>query len=108
MSFNRQRQFLSDASHELRTPTSIIRSYCDVTLNRERSAEEYKDVLRKISDSVNRMCDIINRILTISRLDNMAVLFRPARVDLKDVVEDVVKLVEPNAATRGSQDKHVW
>ena len=101
MSFNRQRQFLSDASHELRTPTSIIRSYCDVTLNRERSAEEYKDVLRKISDSVNRMCDIINRILTISRLDNMAVLFRPARVDLKDVVEDVVKLVEPNAATRG-------
>ena len=101
MSFNRQRQFLSDASHELRTPTSIIRSYCDVTLNRERSAEEYKDVLRKISDSVNRMCDIINRILTISRLDNMAVLFRPARVDLKAVVEDVVKLVEPNAATRG-------
>lgn len=100
MSFNRQRQFLSDASHELRTPTSIIRSYCDVTLNRERSAEEYKDVLRKISDSVNRMCDIINRILTISRLDNKAVLFRPARVDLKDVVEDVVKLMEPSAATR--------
>ncbi len=55
LSFNKQRQFLSDASHELRTPTSIIRSYCDVTLNRERTTDEYKEVLRKISEYVNRM-----------------------------------------------------
>src|SRR3989337_365248 len=101
MSFNRQRQFLSDASHELRTPTSIIRSYCDVTLNRERSVDEYKDVLRKISDAVNRMCNIINRILTISRFDNNVVSFRPVRIDIKEMIEDVLKLVEPNAASRG-------
>ncbi len=101
MSFNRQRQFLSDASHELRTPTSIIKSYCDVTLNRERTADDYKDVLSKISDSVNRMCDIINRILTVSRLDNKVAHFRPVMVDLKDVVQDVVKLVGPNAVSKG-------
>jgi signal transduction histidine kinase len=35
--FARQQQFLSDASHELRTPTSIIKSYCDVTLRKERT-----------------------------------------------------------------------
>jgi len=100
-SFNKQRQFLSDASHELRTPTSIIRSYCDVTLNRERTVDEYKDVLRKISDAVNRMCNIINRILTISRFDNNVVSFRPVRIDIKEMIEDVLKLVEPNAASRG-------
>ena len=100
-SFNKQRQFLSDASHELRTPTSIIRSYCDVTLNRERTVDDYKDVLKKISDAVNRMCNIINRILTISRFDNNVVSFRPVRVNIKEMIEDVVRLVEPNAASRG-------
>ena len=100
-SFNKQRQFLSDASHELRTPTSIIRSYCDVTLNRERTVDDYKDVLKKISDAVNRMCNIINRILTISRFDNNVVSFRPVRIDIKEMIEDVLKLVEPNAASRG-------
>ncbi len=101
ISFNRQRQFLSDASHELRTPTSIIRSYCDVTLNRERTTDEYKDVLRKISESVNRMCDIINRILTISRFDYKVVSIRPVRVDIREIIDDVLKLVEPNAASKG-------
>jgi len=101
LSFNKQRQFLSDASHELRTPTSIIRSYCDVTLTRERSADEYREVLRKISESVNRMCNIINRILTISRFDYNVVSFRPVRVDIQEVINDVLRLVEPNAAGRG-------
>lgn len=101
ISFNKQRQFLSDASHELRTPTSIIRSYCDVTLNRERTADEYRDVLRKISESVNRMCNIINRILTISRFDYNVISFRPVRVDIQEVINDVLRLVEPNAASRG-------
>jgi len=100
-SFSRQKQFLSDASHELRTPTSIIRSYCDVTLGRERTAKEYKDALNKISDSVNRMCDIIDRILVISRLDAKTIEFKPARVDLLDIMKDVVKLLEPAAAGKG-------
>ncbi|MCC7203328.1 MAG: HAMP domain-containing protein [Nitrospirae bacterium] len=99
-SFGRQRQFLSDASHELRTPTSIIKSYCDVTLGRERSAEDYKDVLRKISDAVNRMCKIIDRILTISRLDNRTVNLRPSTINIKEIIDDVVRLVEPAAASR--------
>ena len=101
LSFNKQRQFLSDASHELRTPTSIIRSYCDVTLNRERTADEYKDVLRKVSESVNRMCNIINHILTISRFDSSVISLRPVRINIKDMIEDVVRLVEPNAVSRG-------
>lgn len=100
-SFARQRQFLSDASHELRTPTTIIKSFCDVTLGRERSNEDYRDAVRKISDTVNRMCDIINRILVVSRLDSKAIEFKPARVDLKDIMKDVLRLIEPSAANKG-------
>ncbi|MDP2690745.1 MAG: ATP-binding protein [Deltaproteobacteria bacterium] len=99
-SFNRQKQFLSDASHELRTPTSIIKSYCDVTLGRERAAGDYKEAIRKIGETVNRMCDIINRILVISRLDTKTIQMKPVRVDLMDMMKDVVKLIEPSAQNK--------
>ncbi|MDO8426358.1 MAG: HAMP domain-containing sensor histidine kinase, partial [Deltaproteobacteria bacterium] len=91
----------SDASHELRTPTSIIKSFCDVTLARDRASNDYKEALRKIGDTVNRMCDIINRILVISRLDNKTILFKPVKIDLMDLMKDVLKLIEPSAANKG-------
>ena len=100
-SFSKQKQFLSDASHELRTPTSIIKSFCDVTLNRERSAADYRESIKKIGDTVNRMCDIINRILVISRMDNKTIQFKPVKIDLMDLMKDVKKLIEPSAANKG-------
>lgn len=100
-SFSKQKQFLSDASHELRTPTSIIRSYCDVTLARDRQSGDYKEAMRKISDTVNRMCDIINRILVVSRIDSKAIQFTPDRIDLMDIMKDVLKLIESAAAGKG-------
>ncbi|MBI5493209.1 MAG: hypothetical protein HY893_09785 [Deltaproteobacteria bacterium] len=100
-SFSRQKQFLSDASHELRTPTSIIKSFCDVTLSRERTAGDYKEAIRKMGDTVNRMCDIINRILVISRMDNKTIQFKPVKMDLRDLMKDVLKLIEPSAVNKG-------
>ena len=98
--FARQRQFLSDASHELRTPTSIIKSYCDVTLSRDRAAKDYRDALTKVGDSVNRMCDLINRILVISRHDTKTMQIRPVRVNLTLIIKDVIKLLETTAANK--------
>lgn len=100
-SFSRQKQFLSDASHELRTPTSIIKSFCDITLSRERQTPDYKDAMKKIGETVNRMCDIINRILVISRLDTKTIMFKPVKMDLRDIMRDVLKLIEPSAVNKG-------
>jgi len=99
-SFERRKQFLSDASHELRTPTSIIKSYCDVTLGRDRTPEEYRTAIRKIGDTVNRMVELINRILVISRLDAKAIELKPVRIDLKEVIKDVLRLMESSAEKR--------
>ncbi|OGQ57347.1 MAG: hypothetical protein A3J24_07130 [Deltaproteobacteria bacterium RIFCSPLOWO2_02_FULL_53_8] len=97
-SFLRQKQFLSDASHELRTPTSIIKTFCDVTLTRERTATDYKETVKKVGETVNRMCDIINRILIISRLDNKTIEFKPVAMDVMELMKDVKRLIEPAAA----------
>lgn len=100
-SFSKHKQFLSDASHELRTPTSIIKSFCEITLGRERGAPEYRDALKKINETVNRMCDIINRILVISRIDSKTIQFNPVKIDLMDLMKDVKKLIGQSAVQKG-------
>ncbi|MEK7773652.1 MAG: ATP-binding protein [Deltaproteobacteria bacterium] len=99
-SFSRQRQFLSNASHELRTPTTIIKSFCDVTLNKERTAGDYREAIARIKDSVDRMCEIIDRTLVISRLDTRTVQFKHEKIDLTDVMKNVIKIIEPSAERR--------
>ncbi len=100
-SFDRQKRFLSDASHELRTPTSIIKSYCDVTLGRSRTEAEYRAAIMKMSAAVNRMSEIINRILVISRLDSTTVQLELKEVDLLQVMRNVMKLIDVSAASKG-------
>lgn len=45
LSFEAEKRFVSDASHELRTPTAVILAQCDEALRGERPAEEYRDAL---------------------------------------------------------------
>lgn len=53
--FESERQFTSDASHELRTPVSVIRAQCEYTLERDRSPEEYREALEVIFRQSKRM-----------------------------------------------------
>ncbi len=98
--FARQREFLSDASHELRTPTSVIKSRCDVTLRRERSAEEYRSAIVTIKDTSARMTAIIERILDASRIESKIFSMKMAEADLSEIISEAVKLIEPSATDR--------
>jgi len=98
--FSKQGQFLSDASHELRTPTSVIKSTCDVILHKDRTLAEYQEALRSISTNVDRMAEIINRILEISRLDARTFSLVTIEINLLSLLADVVKLLEPSASHR--------
>ncbi|HBI23720.1 MAG TPA: histidine kinase, partial [Nitrospiraceae bacterium] len=100
-SFLKQSQFLSDASHDLKTPTSVIKSYCDVTLSRERTPLEYREAMENISEMANRISIIINRILEISRLESKTFSLNIMDVDLKDLIGNVLKLLEPSALLKG-------
>ena len=99
-SFLKQSQFLSDASHDLKTPATVIKSYCDVTLSRERTPSEYKDAMENISEMANRISVIISRILEISRLESKTYSLNIMDVDLKDLIGNVLKLLEPSASAK--------
>lgn len=100
-SFARQREFLSDASHELRTPTSVIRSQCDVTLRKERSEEEYRETITNIGKAAGRMTAIITRILDASRLESKIFHLKVEKIDLHELLDEAVRLLTPTATEHG-------
>src|SRR2546425_767289 len=59
-SFQQQKQLLADTSHELRTPITIVRSEAEVTLSRERSAEEYRQALEIIHSEATHLTHLID------------------------------------------------
>ena len=69
-SFEQQRRFVADASHELRTPVAILRGEVEVTLARpDRSPEEYRETLATLRDESRRLARIIEDLFTLTRAD---------------------------------------
>jgi two-component system sensor histidine kinase ArlS len=66
-SFDTQRRFLSNASHELTTPLAAISSQLDVALQKERTNEEYKKTFLSVKDDVKRLALLVRSILEIAK-----------------------------------------
>ena len=87
--FDTERRFTSDASHELRTPMSVIMAQSEYTLSKERSAEEYREALEVIQRQGKRMNVLINDMLDYTRMDQGAERYPLEDVDLSAVVLDM-------------------
>ncbi len=100
-SFTRQRRFVADASHELRTPVAAIRSMTDVALARPASAAEYAEVLRGVNAEAERLGTLINDLLALARTDEGQVRLEHEPLRLDRLAEEVVAVAEPLAQERG-------
>jgi two-component system OmpR family sensor kinase len=67
--FDQQRRFTADASHELRSPLSRLRTEIEVTLRRPRESQDYVDTLRSCLDEVGRLTRLIEELLMLARFD---------------------------------------
>jgi two-component system OmpR family sensor kinase len=67
--YDAQRRFTADASHELRSPLSRLRTEIEITLRRPREAAEYVDALASCLDEVQRLTTLVEELLMLTRLD---------------------------------------
>lgn len=70
--YQRERQFVHHASHELNNPLTAIQGECEITLMKPRSVDEYQDSLQRISTESKRMTQIIRQLLYLSAAMNDA------------------------------------
>jgi heavy metal sensor kinase len=96
-----QRQFMADASHELRTPVSVIQTAAEVTLERPvREDWEYREALTIVNEQSTRLGRMVEDMLVLARADagGYRLTRRPLYVD--DIVAECVRAVSVVAATR--------
>ncbi len=67
--FKRQRRFVADASHELRTPVAAIRSKTDLALSQPCTPQEYNAILQNINGESERLGQLISDLLALARAD---------------------------------------
>jgi two-component system, OmpR family, heavy metal sensor histidine kinase CusS len=87
--FLRVTEFTADASHELRTPVSLIRTEAELALRRSRGEAEYKESLRHILLEAERTTSLIEELLTVARADSGRETLHMQPVDLRETLQGV-------------------
>ena len=99
--FEQQRRFMADASHELRTPSAVLRAEADITLSRPTRAEsEYRESMTVVQDAARRLGRIVDDIFLLARADAGHLVMHPVPVDLDDIVVDSVRAIQAIASAK--------
>lgn len=111
-SFEAQQQFTADASHELRTPVTVIKSACEYAEKYGDTLEEQRESLAVIHRQADKMSALIGQLLSITRLDQGTDTTHWQVLDLSRLVEELcqeqpypperlLRQVEPGLTVRG-------
>jgi signal transduction histidine kinase len=99
---NFQRQFMADASHELRTPVSVVRTATQVMLTKNiRSSHEYRESLAIIEEQAIRLSQLVDAMFLLSRAEAHGIPLRPEYLNLDDLLAESVRAVRVLADQRG-------
>ena len=100
-SFEMLKRFTADASHELRTPLSSIRSVGEVGLQRQHTAEEYRDTIGSMLEEVTRLTEMVDGLLSISRADAGQIVLNRTTFSALGLTREVVALLGLLAEEKG-------
>jgi len=101
-SFEQQRRFMADASHELRTPIAIMRSEAEVALSEpETSNQELRESIAIFRDETKRLTGIVEDLFMLARADAGQYKLTPKEFYLDELAGEVLRAVRTLAAEKG-------
>ena len=90
---NLQKDFIANASHELKTPISVIIGYCETLLSEKNTKKNIKEsFLKTMGNEAERMSRLVNDLLSLSRIERTEFSPPDQKVNLSDILKDVQKI----------------
>jgi heavy metal sensor kinase len=99
-SFKRISTFSSDASHELKTPLTVIKGEIDVALRHERTPQEYKKVLEAVGAEVDRVQETIEQLLFLAQKDSAEMSGNFQNIYFDELLLEAITQLKPYAKSR--------
>lgn len=115
----KQKQFISDASHELKTPIAIINASLDALLENKENPKEITKWTNNVLSQTERMEKLIKNLLSLAKADEENIKFTLDKIDVSEVVNEVIteieaylfdknikfeEKIEPNVSTLGNYE----
>jgi len=95
-----ERRIVADASHELRTPVSVLLTRLDVALRRDLSRDQLVQVVKEARGDAHRLARLAEDLLLLARADQGGLPSRPGLLEVHDLLETAVTRNLPQAAGR--------
>lgn len=99
-SFSQIQQFSADASHELKTPLTIMRGEIEVALRKKRISKETRELLASLYDEVLRLSTIVESLMTLIKSDNGRLVLAIEKVELDTLLTELIKEAQMLAAKK--------
>jgi heavy metal sensor kinase len=100
-SFQQMKQFSADVSHELRTPITAIRGQLEVALFTAKTTDQYREAMFNALQDIDRLSQIVRALLLLSQAESGQLVLQRSRLDLGEVVRDLVEQFQIPAEAAG-------
>lgn len=95
LAYNGQKQFVSDASHELRTPIAVIQGYANLLDRWGKDNPQVRDeAISAIISETQSMKELVEKLLFLARHDKKTLKLKPERFDVRDMIDESIKETE--------------
>jgi signal transduction histidine kinase len=102
-SLERERAFVADAGHELRTPLAILKAELELAVREGRSPEELRAAVASAAEETDRLTQLAEDLLVIARSDQGRLPIKRERMDLGELLERVRRRFSARAAEQGRE-----
>ncbi len=96
-----KRRLVADASHDLRTPLTVMRAEIQVSLRGDDLPDAARQVLESARDEVEQISRTVDNLLTLAEADEGGLALLTQQADLREVLDDAARTLEPLAAAKG-------
>ena len=105
-SFYQQKQFTSDASHEMQTPLAGIKGIVEVLLRKPRTQERYEEKMREVLVQANRLSQLHDQLLQLARLESTVLVAKKEQINLSATIAKSIKTHEIQIKSNALQIKN--